>query len=117
MKVFRTIQTELTILGISPSNQLAQQFPFSKRVLLGFQLFAWLMASQFVYIFHVANGFMEYMECVCSMSAGIIVLVDLAAIVFRTTLLFESIDKIEQLIDTSKTKFLIRIYDFGIDTI
>lgn len=91
-------------LGICPSNQPTQTYPFSLllRVIFGFLLFGYLIVSQCVYTFYVANGFIEYVECICTTFSSIIVFVFFAAIVFRKTELFEIIENIESLIDTSE---------------
>lgn len=99
MKIFQTVQKYYAILGISPSNS---KYPISERVFFGFLLFGCSATSQFVYIFHVANGLIEYMECVGSICGGIIIFVCFLAIVLRKTTLFKSIDSIEKLIDTSE---------------
>lgn len=111
MKIFQTVRKQYVIVGINLSNQWTQKYPFSKRVLFGFLLFGYLILSQFVYSFHVADGFMEYVECVSSTSAGILVFVCFAAIDFRKTTLFEIIDNIEKLVDTSEPIFHVLIYD------
>lgn len=102
MKIFQTVRKHYAIMGISsPSDQSASEI-----VLLGFLIFGCSFASQFMYIFRVASGFMEYMECVSSLSAGGIIFVSFAAIVFRKRTLFESIDNIEKLVDSSKADFV-----------
>lgn len=102
MKVFQTIQKQYAILGINSSNQFTLQLPISKRVFFGFSSFFYGIGSQFVYIYFVANGFMEYMDCICSISAAVIMCVCMAAVVFRKAILFECIDDIEKLINTSE---------------
>lgn len=102
MKILRLVQKHFAALDIGPSNHSAQKYPFNKRILFGFILLGYLIVSQFVYIFHVANGFKEYIECVCSILASITAFVSLPIIVYRETELFESINRMEKLIDTSK---------------
>lgn len=75
-------------------------------------LFVCTTASQLVYIAYVANGFMEYMECIGVISGNIIVFVCYVTIVFKCILLFENIDKMEELIDSSKTVSKLIINDF-----
>lgn len=75
-------------------------------------IFGWMIVSQFVYMFRVASGFLEYMVCICSISASLIVFVSFAAIAYRRATLFESIDEIEKLIDSSKSHFRIIAYHF-----
>ena len=103
MKIFQIIQKQYAILGISSPNQSAQKNPSNERTTLGFLIFAWNIVSQFVYIFYVASGFMEYVDCISSTCAGIITFVCFAAIVFRKTTLFKNIENMEQLIDKSES--------------
>lgn len=104
MKIFRTIQKQYAVLGISASEQLIQKYAVSGKELVGFLLFGCLIISQLIYIFRVANGFMEYIVCICSVSGGIIVFVCFAAIVFEKVTVFACIDSIEKLIDISKRR-------------
>lgn len=104
MKIFRTIQGQYAILGIiRPSSQSNhQKYSFNKRIFFEFFMFVWCIGLQLVYLFYEANGFMEYMECICSASAGAIVLICFMAILFRKSLLFKSIDNLEEFIDSSE---------------
>lgn len=112
IKIFQTIQRQYEILGISSTNQSNQKYSAEKRVFHGFLLFGCLLASQFVYIFHVASGFMEYVNCTCSIFATSIMFVCFAAIVCRKTTFFESIDNIEKFIKTSESTLNGFIYNF-----
>lgn len=103
MKIFTIIQSQLATLGISPSNQSTRKCPFSRRVLFGFFLSGCCFVSLFGYIFHVANDFMDYVSCICATSGIIIIFVCFVAIVYRRTTLFDSIERLEKLIETSKT--------------
>lgn len=96
MKIFGIIQMHYAILGISSSNQ------YSGRVLRSFILFGFSIAAHFVYMFRVADGFMELVESICATFGNIIMFVCFAAIAFKKKLLFECIDKIEKLIGTRK---------------
>lgn len=107
MKIFNKIRKQYAILGICSSKQLTQKHPFNNRVLVGFLLFGCGAASKFAYIFYTANDFMEYMVWICSTSGAIIVFICYAAIVFKQILLFESIDNMERLIDSSEIQFLL----------
>lgn len=107
MKMFDTIQNRYEVLGISPSNQWTQKLSFNGRVQFGFTLFGYVFASQFVYTFLVANGFMEYMECTSSILAGFVMFMCFVAIVLRRTLLFETIGNAEKILDTSKPNFIL----------
>lgn len=100
IKIFAKVRRQYAIL--TALLQPAQSSQFSKRILFGFSLFVYVIASQVIYIFYVANDFMEYIECISSTSGGTLIFVCFAAIVFKRNLLFKSIDNIERFIDTSK---------------
>lgn len=103
MKFFQTVRKQFAVVGISStSDQSTQKYPYNEKVLLTFLTYGCTLVSQTVYIFCVASGFMEYMECVSALFAGTIIFVCFAAIVFKKRTLFESIDDIEKLIDSSK---------------
>lgn len=102
MKIFRAVQKQYAILGVSSSHQPNQKCPLNRRELFCFLIFGCLLVSHFVYLMRVASDFMEYMECLLSTSAGFIASVCFAAVALRKTTLFESIGAIEQLIDTSE---------------
>lgn len=102
MKIFQFLQTQYAIVGIvPPSDQSSKLNLFARRIVCN-SLLCFTIVSQFVYIFYVANDFMEYVECVCAFSASTILFVWFLAIVHREATLFENIDSIEKLIDTSK---------------
>lgn len=105
MKIFQIVQQRYATLGISPSQQSPQKQSFNGRIFFGFFLFAYLILSQVVYIFEMDAGSMGYMECVCSFSGSILIIVGFAAIVLRKDLLFKTFDNMEQLFDTSKDSF------------
>lgn len=105
MKVFQTIQKQFAILGISSPRPPIQKYPFNERIYFGFLLFGCSTVSKFVYIFHVASGFIEYVECVSVISGSIIIIVCFGAIVFRKSTIFESVDLMEKLLDASESPF------------
>lgn len=102
MKVFKLVQRHYATLGISSSNQWTQKSPFSPRELFVFSLFGCALISHFVYIFRVADGFMDYMVSLCSTSAGFMGIICFAAIDLRKSKLFECTDNMEKLIETSE---------------
>lgn len=102
MKLFEIVQQHCALLGISSTNQTTQKCQFNERVLLGFLLFGCIFASYFVYIFRVANGFLDYMVGICTLSGHILIFVCFVTIISKKVLMFESIDRIEKLIDTSE---------------
>lgn len=102
MKILRLVQKNYAILGISPSHNSNQRSRFNGRVLFGFSLFGCVVVFQLVFMFHMDGGLMEYMDAICSISATILMFICFVAIVLKETTLFESIDSIEKLIDTSE---------------
>lgn len=101
MKIFQTVQRHYAILGISSSNQLNELC----KIVLFFFTFGCSIVLQFLYIFRVANGFMDYVEGICMTSSSIITFVSFSAIVFKKPVLFECIDNIERLINKSKSPY------------
>lgn len=103
MKILQTIQRQYALLDIVPSHQANQKCPLSNKILFGYSLLLYSIVSQFMHIFRVASGLMEYMECTCSMFASINMFVCFTAIVIKKAVIFENIETIEKLIETSKT--------------
>lgn len=100
IKIFQTLRRHYAILGISSSNQSAQKCLVNKRILIFFLLFGCSVVSQLVYI-RLANSFLDSMDCICSLYGGGIICVCFTAIVCRKNKLFETIEDIEKLIDSS----------------
>lgn len=97
MKVLEIVQTHLSILGISST-----EYPFNRRILFGFLLFGSCMVLHFTYIFCDATGFMDYVVSICLTLASAVIFATFATIHSKRVLLFDSIEKIEQFVDTSK---------------
>lgn len=111
MTKFETIQRQYALLGISSSpHQSNQKLSFNKKVTFGFLLFGYTFSSQFVYIFLVSNGFIEHLQCICSILAGFLVFTCFLSVVFRKTTIFEIIDNIKTIIDTSESPILNSVY-------
>lgn len=108
MKIFQKLRIQYAILGVSASHQLTQQSPINKRILFVLVLFVCFVLSQFVYL-RAANNFMDFMDCISTMSGGIIMFVCFVAIVCRKATLFESIKSIEKLIGISENYFYVTI--------
>ena len=102
MKIFQTIQKQYVILGIGSSNHPTQKYPFNRRIVFGVFIFGILFTFQSMYIIREASGFMEYVECICTASGNIIIFICILAMILGKTKLYESIENIEKLIDTSQ---------------
>lgn len=104
MKVFQIIRKHYESLGINSSlqmSQTSQRFPFNEKILLSILSFGCIIVSHIVYIFYVASGFMEYVECICTTCGSIITFICFATIAFKSNKLFKVIDNIEKFIVTS----------------
>lgn len=112
IKILELVQRHYAILGITPSNQSPQKYSFNRRVFFGFLLFGCVIVLHMMYIFRVANGFMDYIVCICSLSGNTITFICFAAVVFKSNLLFEMIGNMETLIDTSESLLDFAIHDF-----
>lgn len=110
MKVFQTLTNHYATLGIKPSDQLQQQYPFDEKVLMGFSLWGCMITSHFIYINYVANTYVEYAECICTSTGSIIVFVCYASVVFYSNTLFDAFKKIEGFIASSEKKFHLQLY-------
>lgn len=102
MKIFQAVQKRYAVVGISSTNQSTPKLPFNKRILLGFVLFGHSIVLQFKYLFYVASGFVGHVESICSICGTVIIFISFTAITLKKVSLFEVIDAIEKLIDTSK---------------
>lgn len=71
------------------------------REIVGFFLLVWNIIAQLLFLFYAANDFSEYVNCISATCASAIVIISFTAIAFRKATLFESIEYIEKLIDTS----------------
>lgn len=101
MKIFVVVQSHYADLGIRPSHPSTKKYPFSERVMLFLIFNGCTVVLHFVYIFCVANDFMEYVNCISATAATSIIFVCFGAIVVKRTLLFETIHILEKLIETS----------------
>lgn len=102
MKIFKLVQSHYTLLGINSMHQSAQKYPFNGKILIGFLLLGCSVALHFAYIFYVAEGFMDYMVCICSLCASFQITVCFAAFVFKWPLAFETIGNMEKFINSSE---------------
>lgn len=104
MEIFIGIRKQYAMLGIRPSSdQSHETVPFNGRILFGFVFFAWVIPSQLVYILVVANGFIDYVVCVLTISSAVIYFVCFAAVVFRQSTMFEAFDHLQTFVDASES--------------
>lgn len=109
MTIFQTIQTNFAILDIT-AHQSIQPYPFnSTKIVMAFLMFGLSTILHFVYIFHVADSFEEYIECITTTSGICVVSLFLTSVVLKMTTLFEYFDKVDEIISMSEYKMNIFI--------
>lgn len=101
MKILQISQKCFTALGID-SEQSKHPFYRNYKILMGFVLLGYSLFGHLVYIIYVDDRFDKYIECVCATVAIVVITTCFASMVFGMSILFESIDNIESLIDTSE---------------
>lgn len=97
MEIFQTIRRHLTLLGID-----ATQSALNWKLLLGFLLFGDVTIGCALYLVYLAETMIEYMQCFCVISGTIEIGLCFVATVLQKQLLFDYIDHVEKLINTSK---------------
>lgn len=97
MAILHAFKVNYAILGITAYQSL-QPHPFNTKILMAFLMFSLSTTSHLIYIFHVAETFTEYIECITTTSGSFIISVCFATMVFKMTTLFEFIVKVEELI-------------------
>lgn len=102
MKIFKLVQSHYALLGLNSMHQSAQKYPMNATIVFGFLLLGCSVTLHFAYIFYVAEGFMDYMVCICSLCASFQITVCFAAFVFNWPLAFETIGSMEKFINTSE---------------
>lgn len=103
MKVLKTSQEYFAFLGIS-SEKSRQKLFFNYKILMGFILLGYSLVAHFVYSIYVVKSFDKCIECICGIFATVVITTCFATMVFGMRILFESIDSIENLIETSEYK-------------
>lgn len=102
MTVFRLVQANFAILDIT-ANQSIQANRFnSLKILTAFFVFGTGIILHCVYIFHVANTFDEYVECITITSGKFVIFLFLYTVVYKMTTLFQLFDAIEEIITMSE---------------
>lgn len=101
MKVLQTSQKYIAILGISPE-QSKQTIYSNHKILMGFILLGYSLVGHLMYLINEVSTFGQCVECICATFAPIVITTCFASMVFRMSILFESIDNIESLIETSE---------------
>ena len=99
MKLFQTIQKNLSFLGIS-SVQSIEKNPFNTKVLIVYFNYAISMIFYFAYL-NEPHDFQEYNEIIYRVSVSIVLTIHLTIIIFQMEKLFQLIVNAQQVIEES----------------
>lgn len=99
MKTFQTVRASFAFLGLDPE-QLT--FPYNSRLLLAFIIGGLNITLGFSYIFWVASSLIEYVECINTTFGSICAWIGIGPFVFLTPKIFENMDRVERMIESSE---------------
>lgn len=105
MKIFQTIQSIFTMLGIEKPMPSTRIFSINGRLALGFVIFAFTIVTSAMFFIYSAKFIMEYMQCFCALTAAAEIGLCFAAFVRQNQRLFHYIESMEMLINKSKVYF------------
>lgn len=101
MKLFQSTQRKFAALGVTP-NQSVQTHPFNGKILTTYFLYLLSCIFFFVYFFHVANNFREYVISIYMTSATVVVTINYTTLICHSLNIFKFIENVEKMIGTSK---------------
>lgn len=102
MKVCRIAREELVFLGIGPYDDVHKKVHYNKLIFLYILLIATSTVQTTAYLILEAKTFDEITQCIYIMSASILNPVALGSIAIQRNLLFELLQRIEDIMDSSK---------------
>lgn len=109
MKIMQFVQKILATAGISRT-LAAQAYPLDRKISIGLLILVATLASNILYIIHVANSFFEYTQAGYMISMAIVAASFLLILVLKANRLFELIENFENLINTSEYKHRTYLY-------
>lgn len=98
MKLFRIIQKNFAILGIT-SAQSIQKHPFNRQIVLLYSIYGSTWISSVLFLFQKANTFEEYTNNIYITSAAAIVMFSFTIIVFKMSKLFEFVNNLGESVE------------------
>lgn len=101
MKLFQLAQRSFAVLGVSPI-QSFQTNTFNEIILKIYFIYLSSCVFFFVYFFHVAKSFSEYVISIYMTSATVVVLINYTTLVCQSQYVFKFIKNIEKLVEKSK---------------
>lgn len=96
MKLFQLIRKNFMALGIDSKQAFDSTKPYNKKILGCFFMIGLNNIFFLVYMFHIAESFLEYTESMYMASAAIVIGVIFICLVLKMKKLFELIDGIEK---------------------
>lgn len=108
IKLFRTIQTNFALLGIS-SHQSVQQCPFNVRNLLTIFSIGFSAISTTINLLYIASSFKEYADSVYVTSSAVLTFVIYLLFVWKMRLIFELVDDLEKTCNESEKLWMTKI--------
>lgn len=103
MKVFQLIQRNLIFLGFDPIN------PYNMKIAGCFLLIGLITTMCLMFLFCVANTFMEYTQCIYFTVAVIGINIVFITLVSQMNKLFALIDRIQQHVDGELKRHALRV--------
>lgn len=99
LKAFQLIQKHCAIIGIR-LNSVSQ--PLSWKILLGFLALSVFIICQLIYAFNDAQTYAEYMQSIYTCSLLSAALLTMLVLVSERTTLYEFIEHLDEIINTSQ---------------
>lgn len=101
LKAFKTVQANFAQAGISPK-LVHEPYSCNAKILLGFLFLSMSTTSLFVHIWNNDEVFSELIQSICMGSTGIFIILTLIVLVRNVDELFEFINRVEALLNTSE---------------
>lgn len=101
IKIFLIIQKNFATVGIN-SNLVTQDYPFNERILKGYLIICSWTISNVLYCFHGPESFSEYTQSIYVCSLCILISIAYTILILKVEKLFEFIDGVENVVNTSK---------------
>lgn len=100
IKVFQLTQKNFSTAGIT-ANLVTNSYPLNAKILLGFLILGSAIVCNFKYTFYEAKTFIEYTQSVYMGSMATIIILVLLILINHVKKLFEFINGIESVANTS----------------
>lgn len=112
LKIFQFVQTKFATVGINRA-LATQKYPFNGKNIIGFLTLMAAFASSVLYAIYTADSFFEYTQATYAITTTIMVICLLLILILQVKTLFELIEDLESVVNTSEYRHRItyfRIY-------